>query len=135
MKALEEKHLCMMIVAEIAIVAVMGFQLAQTPFVQAASQTPHDASVIGIINQVFGGNAGAARAVANCESGFNPGAYNPTPVGSSHAQGVFQILYPDTWAGTPYAGYSPYNAWANIMAAHAIFTRDGYSWREWACQP
>ena len=67
------------------------------------------------------------------ESGLNPGAYNPTSIGGSHAAGVFQILYPSTWAGTPEAGSSPYNAWANIEAAHAIFVRDGYSWREWTC--
>ena len=92
-------------------------------------------SVQGMIEQVFGAYAGQAIAVARCESGLNPGATNPIAVGNSHAAGVFQILYPSTWAGTSYAGYSPYNAWAKINAAHQIFGRDGSSWREWVCQP
>ncbi len=61
--------------------------------------------------------------------------WNPVVLLGSHAEGVFQILYPATWEGTSYASYSPYNAWANIQAAHEIFVRDGYSWREWACKP
>ncbi len=90
-------------------------------------------SVTGMIEQIFGASAPEALNIARCESGLNPGAYNPTSIGGSHAAGVFQILYPSTWAGTPEAGASPYNAWANIEAAHAIFVRDGYSWREWTC--
>ncbi|GAC1384155.1 MAG: hypothetical protein NVS4B7_13260 [Ktedonobacteraceae bacterium] len=92
-------------------------------------------SVSGMVYQVFGPYAQGALHVASCESGLNPGAYNPTSIDGSHAAGVFQILYPSTWMGTPEAGSSPYNAWANVLAAHAIFVRDGYSWREWTCQP
>ncbi len=91
-------------------------------------------SVASMITQVFGPYAASALSVARCESGLNPGAYNPTAIGGSHAAGVFQILYPSTWAGTPQAGASPYNAMANILAAHSIFVRDGYSWREWVCR-
>ena len=90
-------------------------------------------SVTGMIEQIFGAYAPEAINIARCESGLNPGAYNPTSIGGSHAAGVFQILYPSTWMGTPEAGASPYNAWANIEAAHAIFVRDGYSWRAWVC--
>lgn len=86
-------------------------------------------SVPAIINQVFGAYGPAAVNVARCESGLNPGAYNP-----SGATGLFQIM-PGTWAGTSQAGGSPYNAYANAVAAHEIFVRDGYSWREWTCQP
>jgi LysM domain/Transglycosylase SLT domain len=86
-------------------------------------------SVAAMIYQVFGASGSAAINVARCESGLNPGAYNP-----SGAAGVFQIM-PGTWAGTSEAGQSPYNAYANIVAAHQIFVRDGYSWREWTCQP
>lgn len=91
-------------------------------------------SVATMISQVFGSNAAQALRIAQCESGLNPNAYNPISIGGSHAAGVFQILYPSTWSGTPQAASSPYNAAANILAAHAIFVRDGYSWREWACQ-
>ena len=100
----------------------------------ASHTTSQSNSVAGMIYEEFGPYGGAAVRVATCESGLNPSAYNPTPVGGSHAEGVFQILYRSTWNRTPQAGYSPYNARANIRAAHYIFVRDGYSWREWACQ-
>ena len=92
-------------------------------------------SVVDMINQVFGSYAAGAINVATCESGLNPGATNSMSIGGSHAAGVFQILYPSTWAGTSEAANSPYDAWSNIVAAHEIFVRDGYSWREWTCQP
>lgn len=87
-------------------------------------------SVTGEIAAVFGPYASQALNVARCESGFNPNAFNA----SSSASGVFQFL-PSTWATTAYAGYSPFNASANIHAAYQVFARDGYSWREWTCQP
>ncbi len=93
------------------------------------------ASVASMIDEVFGPNAWAAKRVAMCESSMNPGATNSMPIGNSHAAGVFQILYPSTWYGTSQAANSPYDARANIIAAHEIFVRDGYSWREWVCQP
>ncbi len=95
--------------------------------------SPDQAAVIAMINQVFGSYAAGALNVARCESGFNPMAYNPTSIGGSHAEGVFQILYPSTWSGTSEASSSPYSAMANILAAHQIFVRDGYSWRGWSC--
>jgi len=88
-----------------------------------------------MIDQVFGPYAAAAMNVAMCESGLNPGATNPISIAGSHAAGVFQILYPSTWDGTSEAASSPYDAWSNIVAAYEIFARDGYSWREWTCQP
>jgi LysM repeat protein len=107
----------------------------QAPTHSYVATSYNGGSVEGMIQQVFGPYAGSALAIARCESGFNPGATNPLAIGNSHAAGVFQILYPSTWSGTPYAGASPYDAWSNINAAHAIFVRDGYSWREWECQP
>ena len=94
---------------------------------------PGGSSVAAMIEQVFGSYASTALAVARCESGLNPNAYNPTSIGGSHAEGVFQILYPSTWDTTPESASSPYNAMANIEAAHSIFVRDGYNWHEWAC--
>jgi hypothetical protein len=92
-------------------------------------------AVINEIEAVFGPNAGSALAIARCESGYNPYAVNPIVVLGSHAQGVFQILYPSTWKGTSYAGQSPFDYHANIRAAYQIFARDGFSWREWQCRP
>lgn len=96
---------------------------------------PGQQAVIDKIVAIFGSNAPSAINVARCESGFDPNAYNPYAIGNSHAEGVFQILYPSTWSTTSYASSSPYNYDANIRAAHQIFARDGYSWREWECQP
>jgi hypothetical protein len=96
---------------------------------------PGTAAVISEIEAVFGGYSTGALAVARCESGYDPNAWNSISIMGSHAEGVFQILYPSTWDNTSYAGYSPYNYWANIHAAYQIFSRDSYTWREWQCQP
>jgi hypothetical protein len=96
---------------------------------------PGPAAIIAEIKAVFGPYSVGALAVAHCESGYDPNAWNRISILGSHAEGVFQILYPSTWNNTAYASYSPYNAWANIHAAHDIFARDGNTWREWECQP
>jgi len=106
-----------------------------TPSNSSQPQAPQGGSVASMIDQVFGPYAAAAMNVAMCESGLNPGATNPISIAGSHAAGVFQILYPSTWDGTSEAASSPYDAWSNIVAAYEIFARDGYSWREWTCQP
>ena len=96
----------------------------------AAPANTSGGSVQGMIAATFGSFAGQALRVAGCESSYNPSAVNS----SSGASGVFQFM-PSTWAGTPYAGYSVFDASANIHAAYWLFQRDGYSWREWSCQP
>ncbi len=100
---------------------------------------PSGGSVQAMINSTFGKYAWSATRIARCESSFDPNARNSIAVYYNghylgHAMGVFQIV-DATWAGTSYAKYSPYNAWANIHAAYEIFQRDGYTWREWQCQP
>jgi len=101
---------------------------APVAYSSSAPAASQNGSVASTIYQVFGPYGATAVRIAICESGLNPGATNPY----SGAAGVFQIM-PGTWSGTSYAGYSAYNAWANINAAHEIFVRDGYSWREWVC--
>jgi hypothetical protein len=101
----------------------------------APGVNPGQQAIIDKITAVFGPYATGAINVARCESDFDPNAWNSIAIGGSHAAGVFQILYPSTWNGTSFARYSPYAADANIRAAHEIFVRDGYSWREWACRP
>lgn len=92
---------------------------------------PKPQSIPGMIYAAFGPQYGAqALRVARCESSLNPNARSTV----STAKGLFQFL-DSTWRGSPYWRYSPYNAWASIQAAHWLFTRDGYSWREWECQP
>jgi|SRR5579884_1537118 len=100
-----------------------------TPPVTVTPQPVPSGSIESMIDSVFGSYGPGAINVARCESGLNPNAYNP-----SGAAGLFQIM-PGTWATTSEAGQSPFNAAANIAAAHEIFVRDGYSWREWTCQP
>ncbi|HEY7982636.1 MAG TPA: hypothetical protein VID73_00625, partial [Ktedonobacterales bacterium] len=97
--------------------------------------SPGQQAIINEIQAVFGQYANGALNIARCESGFVAGATNPYPVGNSHAEGVFQILYPSTWNTTSFAAQNPYNYDANIHAAWEIFSRDGYSWREWECKP
>jgi hypothetical protein len=100
-----------------------------------AGANPGQQAVINDIIAVFGPYAQGALNVSRCESGYDPNAWNSYPILASHASGVFQILYPSTWNTTSYASQSPFNADANIHAAYQIFKRDGYSWREWQCQP
>jgi LysM repeat protein len=97
---------------------------------QVAQAPAAGGSVEAMIYQAFGSDANSALNVARCESGLNPNATNA----ASGAAGLFQFL-PSTWRTTSQAGQSPYNAYANILAAHEVFVRDGHSWREWSCQP
>jgi hypothetical protein len=103
------------------------------PFVPNFGNDPGKQAVANEIAAVFGSYSASAIRVATCESGLNPNAYNSVSIGGSHAEGVFQILYPSTWSTTSYHSQSPYNYSANIRAAYEIFKRDGYSWREWSC--
>jgi hypothetical protein len=96
----------------------------------AGAARPGTQAIVNAIESVFGGYGDQAVRVARCESGLNPNAYNA----SSGASGLFQLLR-STWSRTSYAGQSPFNADANIHAAHEVFTRDGNSWREWSCKP
>lgn len=102
-------------------------------YVPPQGANPGQQAIINDIAAVFGQYASGAMNVARCESGFDPNAWNPYAIGGSHASGIFQILYPSTWSTTSWSGYSPYNYDANIHAAYQIFSRDGYSWREWSC--
>lgn len=96
--------------------------------------SPGTQAIINEIKLVFGSYSTGALNIAHCESGFDPTARNPYPVGNSHAEGVFQILYPSTWSTTSYAAQNPYSADANIHAAWEIFSRDGHTWVEWECK-
>lgn len=101
-----------------------------TSVVSTPSSTQVSGSYSDIIHQVFGSYGDQAVRISMCESSLNPNAYN----GILGAAGLFQII-PGTWASTSYASQSVYNPVANMKAAYEIFVRDGYSWREWECQP
>jgi soluble lytic murein transglycosylase-like protein len=95
----------------------------------AATSTAPGGSVESMVEQTFGPHAEQAKRVAMCESTMNPNAQNP-----SGASGLFQIL-PSTFASTSQAGKSVYDPAANVQAAYEVFSRDGFSWNEWVCQP
>lgn len=114
---------------------LIGLNVPQAHAQEHVSQISNSSQTASIIYQVFGSYGPQALRVAQCESSLNPNATNSAPIGGSHAAGLFQILYPSTWYTTSQAGHSPYDASANARAAHDIFVRDGYSWREWVCQP
>jgi hypothetical protein len=62
-----------------------------------------------------------------CESRFDPNASNGAHVGIFQ----FRVVFPSTWATTPYAEHSPWFAKWNALAAgymHAV-GRGG----EWTC--
>ena len=74
----------------------------------------------------YGVDGNAMLAVAQCESGLDPNAYNA----SSGASGLFQFL-PSTWATTPFAGASIFDPSASANAAAWMWSvgRRG----EWVC--
>lgn len=106
--------------------------------VQAAPETPAEpalpagtaggdiVSIIYAAAAAYGQDGNAMLAVAQCESGLNPGAYNA----SSAASGLFQFL-PGTWATTPYAGSNIFDPVASANAAAWMWSvgRRG----EWVC--
>jgi hypothetical protein len=99
----------------------------------APTRPASQGQIVTWIRQIFGGFASGALRVAECESGLNPRAVNPTPVwDGEHAEGVYQIIG-STFARTPY--HNVFDPWQNIAAAYWIFHHDGDRWTEWACQP
>ena len=69
----------------------------------------------------------AAATVAECESGGNPKAYNP-----SGASGLWQILGPpQDWTGST----DWFDPTVNAEAAVAKFEQSGDTWAQWSCQP
>jgi uncharacterized protein YraI len=98
---------------------------AAAPAAPASSGNP----IIDIITEAankYGQNPQTMLAVARCESGLNPNAYNAR----SGASGLFQFL-PGTWRTTPFASYSIFDGWANANAAAWMWSvgRRG----EWNC--
>ena len=99
----------------------------ETPSEPAPADAGGDVvSIIYAAAAAYGQDGNAMLAVAQCESGLNPGAYNA----SSAASGLFQFL-PGTWATTPYAASSIFDPWASANAAAWMWSvgRRG----EWVC--
>lgn len=75
----------------------------------------------------FGRYCSSALAVARCESTLDPAAAN------GEYLGLFQLSADIRTRRHPVS--DPYDAAENAAAAYAVFAEDGYSWREWECQP
>jgi uncharacterized protein YraI len=100
-------------------------QPAAAPAAPASSGNP----IIDIITEAankYGQNPEAMLAVARCESGLNPNAYNAR----SGASGLFQFL-PGTWRTTPFADHSIFDAWASANAAAWMWSEGRRG--EWYC--
>lgn len=74
------------------------------------------------------GNCDTLWRRARCESGLFPGAVNA----SSGASGLLQFL-PSTWRTTPFARFSPFSAYANVLAAGWMIGVAGRG-NEWSCR-
>ena len=100
-----------------------------TPIVQATATSLPQPNPLSIPEKIcaYGWPCGEALAVAECESTFNPNAYN-----QSGASGVFQLMMPlHAWR---LEGESPFNADANIKAAYGLYIEQGWwPWKQ--CWP
>lgn len=76
---------------------------------------------IDLASRVYGVPASQMRAVAYCESRFDPFAQN------GKYRGIFQLGW------SPF-GLSPYDPLANALSAAQTVRHDG-SWRQWECKP
>ena len=87
------------------------------------------AGIGGIVQQVFGPQAGTALAVAWCESKYDPAAVSMD--GTSY--GLMQLHAP-TWAPV-FPDF--WQRWSdpewNVTTAWEIYKRAGYSFAPWAC--
>jgi hypothetical protein len=68
-----------------------------------------------------------AMRIAYCESRYHPNSVNS----DSGASGLFQFM-PGTWAGTPWAGQSPFDPVANAQAAAWLYSHYGPG--RWSCK-
>ncbi len=95
----------------------------------AAAPASSGNSIVDIITEAankYGQNPASMIAIARCESGLNPQAYNR----SSGASGLFQFL-PGTWRTTPFASYSIFDPWASANAAAWMWSQGRRG--EWVC--
>lgn len=104
-----------------------------TPAVTQAPQDPRYDEIKAYIYQVFGQDGGnKAMKLLSCENhSLNPNAtnYNSDSVGSID-RGVFQIN--NYWQKIDNPAFL-YDYKINVLIAHNIYVRDGYSFKLWTC--
>lgn len=86
--------------------------------------------VIGLIKQTFPEDAERALAVAHCESGLKPSAYNPNNKNGSTDGGLWQInsVHDKTLETLGLDKYDPEDA---TKFARILYEKNG--WRDWVC--
>ncbi len=109
---------------------------------RAQTFTPSITSAATIAHLVYGVPVNGLRRLALCESRDDIYARNPTGLGPrqypANATGWTQILYrPDgkgwsTWHRTPYRNLSPYDVYANALAAGYLWRTGGGDFDIWA---
>lgn len=104
-------------------VSELGYEAVCGGVVAPTSEQTGD--VEGYILFVFGADGPAAVAVATCESGLDPSAYNP-----SGASGVFQIM-PSTALAIGADPALLFDAKYNIDTAYRLYQQQG--WSPWVC--
>jgi hypothetical protein len=113
-------------------------QLVRERGMRAAGFTTADTGTAAALMAYVGGwpEAGA-MGVSDCESHHEPGARNSTPIGSSHATGAWQVLWPSTWRSTSIgrrfsSEADARNPYVNAAVAWQVWRSSGGSFRAWA---
>jgi len=86
--------------------------------------------VVRLIRKYFPDDLHNALAVAKCESGLNPYAYNPSNTNGTQDKGLYQIntVHNATLARH---GLDPWKPEHNVKFARMLYDKNG--WQDWSC--
>jgi len=108
------------------VLAAITFVFVGCDRAQAGSPSRTVDAAIHAAARTYGASYSEMRSLAFCESRFNANAVNTTAVWVrdnstrgghyEHSSGLFQFL-PSTWANTPFAGHSVFDARWNAQGA------------------
>lgn len=85
---------------------------------------------MSLIKETFPEDAERALAVAHCESGFNPNAYNGKNTNGTTDGGLFQINSSHN-ARLEQLGLDKWDPEDNVTFARMLYDEEG--WRPWVC--
>lgn len=86
--------------------------------------------MVSLIRTTFPEDPHTALAIAECESGLNPEAYNPNNYDGSVDRGLMQINSTHD-ARMNELGLDPWNPEDNVQFARLLYDESGY--RPWVC--
>lgn len=87
-------------------------------------------NVVALIHATFPDDPHTAVAIARCESGLNPKAYNPKNTNGTTDGGLFQINSTH-YKRMEKLGLDPYDVRDNAAFARMLYEESG--WRPWVC--